>query len=122
MRYISKFKVQQSLFLTLLVFAAALFSSQLLAQGVGENSYDSNSGNKRSLMESDRESRFERYQGSSGRSSSSLGDAIKRARAIQPGEVLGARRSRDANNQPIYVVKILTKSGVVKKVRIKAKD
>lgn len=75
---------------------------------------------RRSLMEADQDRRSPRYESPSKRSSIGLSEAIAKARQIQPGEVLGVRRSTDSRNRPIYVVKVLTPSGVVKKVRVNA--
>lgn len=48
-----------------------------------------------------------------------LSEAIATAKRRHGGEVLSARRAQDASGRTIYVIKILTKRGVVKKVTVR---
>ena len=50
----------------------------------------------------------------------SLGEAVAIAKRRHGGEVLSARKQRDSKGNAVYVIKILTRGGVVKKVRIRA--
>lgn len=50
----------------------------------------------------------------------SLGEAIAIAKRRYPGEVLSARRAVSSSGGTIYVIKILSSKGVVKKVKIDA--
>ena len=50
----------------------------------------------------------------------SLGEAVAIAKQRHQGEVISARRSKDGSGRTVYMIKILRRDGVVKKVRINA--
>lgn len=61
-----------------------------------------------------------RLASNKGKPGLSLSEAIAIAKRRHGGEVLSAKRAKDGSGRPIYVIKLLTDGGVVKKVRIAA--
>lgn len=55
------------------------------------------------------------------RAERSLSEAIAIAKSRVPGELVSATRSTDRSGEPVYQIRILTRKGVVRTVRVPAR-